>query len=412
MQICNDADLGTEYSFPQNQNITGKAPRLLPCSSIASCPDQGSDLITTSQTGEEKEYPDHKWYYMFLRNRELKRYIEIFTGRRAVMINTRSGMKEERYFCFKVFSYTSADHKRRFERCPYSKEEYAARRESAFAVKEAFYCLVAGLPDLSLEDGKLNYTVANFKSEIYSELSEKDRKLIDLFYLKFDNANLLKLLKDKEATTDFEGNYSQNELLALISSVREGDAPDKRYPSYLYEFITAYLALSAEELYRAEDMLSACYYAYAMNCGNQFVSSWFEFNLNINNILAALAARKYKMDVSQVVVGKTDVSEMIRTSNARDFGLSEMLEYFEQVLRISEIEELVEREKKIDLLKWNWMEDAVFFNYFTVERIFVFLLKLEMIGRWISMDKEKGSELFRQIIDKLKDEIQIPAEFR
>ncbi len=55
---------------------------------------------------------------------------------------------------------------------------------------------------------------------------------------------------------------------------------------------------------------------------------------------------------------------------------------------------------------------CLFFNYFTVERIFVFLLKLEMIGRWISMDKEKGSELFRQIIDKLKDEIQIPAEFR
>ena len=81
MQICNDADLGTEYSFPQNQNITGKAPRLLPCSSIASCPDQWSDLRTTSQTGEEKEYPDHKWYYMFLRNRELKRYIEIFTGK-------------------------------------------------------------------------------------------------------------------------------------------------------------------------------------------------------------------------------------------------------------------------------------------------------------------------------------------
>ena len=172
-----------------------------------------------------------------------------------------------------------------------------------------YYCLVAGLPDLSLEDGKLNYTVANFKSEIYSELSEKDRKLIDLFYLKFDNANLLKLLKDKEAYRQIlRGIILRMSCLALISSVREGDAPDKRYPSYLYEFITAYLALSAEELYRAEDMLSACYYAYAMNCGNQFVSSWFEFNLNINNILAALAARKYKMDVSQVVVGKTDVN--------------------------------------------------------------------------------------------------------
>lgn len=275
-----------------------------------------------------------------------------------------------------------------------------------------YYCLVAGLPDLSLEDGKLNYTVANFKSELYPELSEKDKKLIDLFYLKFDNANLLKLLNDKEAVMDAEGNYSSDELLALISSVREGDAPDKKYPSYLYEFIAAYLALPADELYRAEDMLATYYYAYAMGCDNKFVSSWFEFNLNINNILAALAARKYKMDVAQVVVGQTDVSEMVRTSNARDFGLTEMLDYFEPVLRISEIDELVEREKKIDLLKWNWMEDAVFFNYFTVERIFVFLLKLEMIGRWISMDKEKGSELFRQIIDKLKNEVQIPEEFR
>lgn len=275
-----------------------------------------------------------------------------------------------------------------------------------------YYCLVAGLPDLSLEDGKLNYTVANFKSELYPELSDKDKKLIDLFYLKFDNANLLKLLKDKEAVTNSEGNYSSDELLALISSVREGDAPDKKYPSYLYEFIAAYLALPTDELYRAEDMLATYYYAYAMNCGNKFVSSWFEFNLNINNVLAALAARKYKMDVAQVVVGKTDMSEMIRTSNARDFGLTEMLEYFEPILRISEIDELVEREKKTDLLKWNWMEDAVFFDYFTVERIFVFLLKLEMIGRWISMDKEKGSELFRQIIDQLKNEVQIPEEFR
>lgn len=275
-----------------------------------------------------------------------------------------------------------------------------------------YYCLVAGLPDLSLEDGKLNYTVANFKSELYPELSEKDKKLIDLFYLKFDNANLLKLLNDKEAAMDAEGNYSSDELLALISSVREGDAPDKKYPSYLYEFIAAYLALPADELYRAEDMLATYYYDYAMGCDNKFVSSWFEFNLNINNILAALAARKYKMDVAQIIVGQTDVSEMVRTSNARDFGLTEMLDYFEPVLRISEIDELVEREKKIDLLKWNWMEDAVFFNYFTVERIFVFLLKLEMIGRWISMDKEKGSELFRQIIDKLKNEVQIPEEFR
>jgi hypothetical protein len=72
----------------------------------------------------------------------------------------------------------------------------------------------------------------------------------------------------------------------------------------------------------------------------------------------------------------------------------------------------VDREKKIDLLKWNWMEDNTFFNYFTIEKIFVFLMKLEMIERWISLDKEKGNEMFRQLIGQLKDEVQIPQEFR
>ena len=84
----------------------------------------------------------------------------------------------------------------------------------------------------------------------------------------------------------------------------------------------------------------------------------------------------------------------------------------EQLMKISEITELVEREKKLDSLRWNWMEEATFFDYFTVERIFAFLLQLEMIERWIALDKEKGNQLFRSIIDALKDEVQIPAEFR
>ena len=86
-----------------------------------------------------------------------------------------------------------------------------------------YYYLVAGLPELTLEDSKLSYTVADFKAELYPDLSDKDRKLIDLFYLKFDNANVLKLLKDKDATIDPRGNYSAEELAEFISSLKEGD---------------------------------------------------------------------------------------------------------------------------------------------------------------------------------------------
>ena len=275
-----------------------------------------------------------------------------------------------------------------------------------------YYCLVAGLPDISLDDGKLSYSVSDFKAELYPDLSAQDRKLIDLFYLKFYNTAILKLLKNKDAVIEDKGNFSAEELLQLIEAVREGDTPDKKYPSYLVNFVSQYLQLSQDELYRADDLLAALYYSYGMSSNNAFIASWFEFNLNLNNILAALAARKYKMEVSSVIVGATSVCEQLRTSNARDFGLNETLEYFEALQRIADIEELVEREKKVDMLKWKWLEDESFFHYFTIERIFVFLMQLEMIERWISLDKEKGNELFRKMIQDLKNEVQIPEEFR
>ena len=276
----------------------------------------------------------------------------------------------------------------------------------------AYYYLVAGLPDISLEDGKLSYTISDFRAESYGDLSAKDQALIDLFYLKYDHADLLSLLKDKDAVTQGKGNFSSEDLLQLIASVKEGEKPDAKFPSYLYDFIAQYLALPADELYKAENLLASAYYAYAMKSKNPFIASWFEFNLNINNILAAFAARKYKMNVAEVIVGDTEVCEMLRTSNARDFGLSEALDYFEPLQRLVETDDLVEREKKVDQLKWKWLEDASFFHYFTVERLFVFLLQLEMIERWVLLDKEKGSELFRQMIQNLKDEVQIPEEFR
>lgn len=276
----------------------------------------------------------------------------------------------------------------------------------------AYYYLVAGLPDISLEDGKLSYTISDFRAESYGDLSAKDQALIDLFYLKYDHADLLSLLKDKDAVTQGKGNFSSEDLLQLIASVKEGEKPDAKFPSYLYDFIAQYLALPADELYKAENLLASAYYAYAMKSKNPFIASWFEFNLNINNILAAFAARKYKMNVAEVIVGDTEVCEMLRTSNARDFGLSETLDYFEPLQRLVETDDLVEREKKVDQLKWRWLEDASFFHYFTIERLFVFLLQLEMIERWVLLDKEKGSELFRQMIQNLKDEVQIPEEFR
>ncbi len=211
-----------------------------------------------------------------------------------------------------------------------------------------YYYLVAGLPELTLEDSKLSYTVADFKVELYPDLSDEDKKLIDLFYLKFDNANVLKLLKDKDAAIDLRGNYSAEELVEFISSLKEGDEiADAVFPSYLSTFIFEYFNATAEDDFLYEDRLAALYYEYAMKCKKKFVSSWFAFNLTMNNILVALTARKFKMDIAPLIVGDTEVCEALRTSGARDFGLTGEVDFLDQLVKISETEELVEREKKI-----------------------------------------------------------------
>ena len=218
------------------------------------------------------------------------------------------------------------------------------------------------------------------------------------------------------------GTYDENKVYKAI------DLPKKHrlYAVIVVGYVKDKLSAKEKLMYNAthknnkpyQKMFEVCdkklppYYEYAMKCKNKFVSSWFAFNLTMNNILVALTARKFKMDIAPLIVGDTEVCEALRTSGARDFGLTGEVDFLDQLVKISETEELVEREKKIDQLRWNWMEEATFFNYFTVERLFVFLLQLEMIERWISLDKEKGNQLFRSIIATLKDEVQIPAEFR
>ena len=279
-------------------------------------------------------------------------------------------------------------------------------------MKKNYYYLIAGLPELSLDDSKLGITVREFRELYYPELADDDRILLDLIYLSYDNANLLALLKDKEATIAEGGLYTSEELLGIIEAARAEETPDRRYPRYMYDFVAQVEdEENAAEGIFPEDRLAQLYYAHAMSQGNVFVERWFAFNLDLNNFLTAITARRYNLDVKPLIVGDNEVAKALRTSNSRDFGLTGVMDGFEEVMRISEIDNLVERERKLDVLKWEWMEENSFFDYFTVEKLFAFLVKIQIIERWITLDAEAGGEMLRGMIRQLKDEVKVPQEF-
>lgn len=266
-----------------------------------------------------------------------------------------------------------------------------------------YYCQVAGLPDVAFDGSKAAFTVERFRDELYPELSARDAKCVDLLFLSIDNANILDILKHgEEAKIEQAGCYSKEDLLDIIASAKDGDAPRKNVPSYLYRFFDYYFANENNENIIWNDVLSAYYYDYATTVSNKFVAGWFAFNRNVNNILVAFTARKYRMNIADVVIGDDEVASLLRTSAARDFELSGMLDYFEAVQRLSENGKLQEREHQLDELRWRWLDDNSVFNYFTVERLFVFLQKLIIIERWDALDAEKGMKRYNEMIAELK----------
>ena len=108
-----------------------------------------------------------------------------------------------------------------------------------------YYYLVTGLPELTLEDNKLRYSVADFKTEFYPYLTDEDKKLVDLFYLKFDNENVLSLLKNREAAIDERGNFTAETILEIIHQIQEECKilTPNVLPAYLNPFLTLFLKL-------------------------------------------------------------------------------------------------------------------------------------------------------------------------
>lgn len=277
----------------------------------------------------------------------------------------------------------------------------------------SYYCLMAGLPDIALNGGgQRAQSVAGFKEVLSEVLTEADKKLMSYFYLRYDCLNLVKLLKSPEAEISPLGNYSREQYEEVVESVREKNFNARRYPSFFATFVSDYALNKDKKGYFPEDAILLEYYKYALKCPALMMRQWFEMNLNVTNILTALIARKYDWNVADYIQGDNEVCQMIRQSSARDFGLGLELDYVAELMKIVECEDPVEKEKRIDAFKWMWLEEKTFMDIFSIEAVFAYMCKLEMLERWEKLDVETGRETFRQIIENLRGEARVPEEFK
>lgn len=269
-----------------------------------------------------------------------------------------------------------------------------------------YIAFIAGLPEIAWDDRKLSLTVGEFRAQLKDYISGRDEQLVDLFFLPNDNAQVLRLLNKQEADAALTTVYP---VKLLEDEIQE---PDKMIPSYLREFITDFKEEHLRYEVSPENVLSWMYHDYMMKADNLLVRKYAEFSMNLKNLVAALNARKYGMNVAKEIIGNNEFAVALRTSNAKDFGLGMDYPYVEKVIALMENDNLVERERGLDLIIWNFLDEAVTFEYFSLERVISYMLRLMIVERWSRMNSESGRKVFMEMIEKFRQSFQFEEQFK
>jgi len=141
---------------------------------------------------------------------------------------------------------------------------------------------------------------------------------------------------------------------------------------------------------------------------NRFVQEWFAFNRDINNVMVAQICRKHGFNAKQQIVGEDEVAEQLRTHSAqKDFGLNELSGDYKAVLALAQIEDLMQREKAIDAIRFEWLQERTEFDFFSSEMVFAYYLEAVMLHRWSLLTVEEGEKVFRALVADLKKDIKL-----
>ena len=136
-----------------------------------------------------------------------------------------------------------------------------------------------------------------------------------------------------------------------------------------------------------ENTLGADFYAKASASKNRFIREYFDFDGRLRNLKVNYLAKR---------LGK----------NGEDFVVELPEADFEEEKQIQEIladADFVDREQRMDELKWEKASDIARMDYFNMNAILAFLVKAKTVQRWAELDPEKGEEMFKKLLEEIRD---------
>lgn len=268
-----------------------------------------------------------------------------------------------------------------------------------------YHCFVAGLLDLGFDDGRIIPSLDNFRRELKGILHKSDFNQAVILFLPYDNKNLVKYFEGKSNSHDFLGNYSVEDFEEQINILDSIIKVDDILPEYMVTVMKEWLLAGKNiDTVYAERKLTEGYYKLATGADSRFLKRWSEFEMNISNILTMKSSMDLGLDVSDQIIGDNLLAAELRLLSRRksDFRIPPEPDYASVVYNIAGESEFLDRELKIDMLKWNHVDNLVFFEYFNIDFILGYMIKLSIALRWKQLDAERGEQMLKALVAELK----------
>ena len=95
----------------------------------------------------------------------------------------------------------------------------------------------------------------------------------------------------------------------------------------------------------------------------------------------------------------------LRDPEAEETGLEPEEPEFKEAGRLQVILEggdILSRERGIDDLYWDKIDELTLFDYLNFDRILGVAAKMMIIRRWLILDEETGREMFKKLVDEVR----------
>ena len=138
-----------------------------------------------------------------------------------------------------------------------------------------------------------------------------------------------------------------------------------------------------------DEQLTEDFYRQILRNKNRFLREWFRFDLDLRNATVGYLNHQLHRapDHDKILLEEREVEEFPE------------LEAAERILRG---EDILQRERGLDELRWHKIDEITLLDYFDLETLLGYVAKLKIIDRWLQLDPDSGRALFRRMVEEIR----------